>query len=142
MLLKWEQSKWTAARETGMRAVASSQRRKVVRRRVAIQRRSQQSPTCRRPAPNSNSSVIGSKQFPKERGSRAVGALAKIAMNMRLIQAAALTTAVALRAQRGDWDVEIAGCLRIAVCDPVDAQIRELQQVIRRLGGGPSESDQ
>ena len=98
---------------------------------------------------NTKRSAAESKSRPKKRraesrgtGPRAdvIDSLAGIAANLRLVYSAGVTATLALRAQSGDRDAEIAGCLRIGVCEPVDVQIRQLRAIIRKVGGGVSES--
>lgn len=66
------------------------------------------------------------------------GSLVGIEGTLRLAYAAAVTAALALRAQNSDYDGDVAGCLRIGVCEPLETQLEQLQDVIRRLASKQS----
>lgn len=70
-----------------------------------------------------------------QRGSPLFGPLSGIAHRLTSIRAAAVTVGLALRAQNGDQDLEIAACIRAAVCDPLDEQLAQLTAIIDLLGG-------
>lgn len=52
---------------------------------------------------------------------------------LRAIYGTAVTTELALRQQAADEDLEIADCLRVGVCDPIDEQIHQLEAIIGNL---------
>jgi hypothetical protein len=63
-----------------------------------------------------------------------------LARRLRGIYGIAVTAELGLRGQGADQDVEIADCLRIGVCDPIDEQIRELEALARNLRADPPEA--
>ncbi len=70
-----------------------------------------------------------------QRGSPFIGPLRAIARRLTSIRATAMTVGLALRAQNGDQDLEIAACIRAGVCDPLDDQFAQLTAIIELLGG-------
>lgn len=52
---------------------------------------------------------------------------------LRAIYGTAVTAELALRQQAADEDPEIADCLRVGVCDPIDEQIQNLGAIIGNL---------
>lgn len=70
-----------------------------------------------------------------ERGNPLIGPLTGIARRLTSIRATAVTVGLALRAQNGDQDVDIAACIRAGVCDPLDDQVAQLTAIIQLLGG-------
>lgn len=52
---------------------------------------------------------------------------------LRGIYGVAITAEIGLRGQAADQDAEIADCLRVGVCDPLDEQILELEALARNL---------
>lgn len=62
--------------------------------------------------------------------------LTEVSLRLTFIYAAAVTAALALRAQNSGQDADVADCLRMGVCDPVDDQARRLKAIIERLGDG------
>ena len=63
-----------------------------------------------------------------------------LARRLRGIYGVAITAEIGLRGQSADQDAEIADCLRIGVCDPLDEQIRELEALARNLRADPPEA--
>jgi hypothetical protein len=58
----------------------------------------------------------------------------------RTIYGTALTAELALRHQAAEQDPEVADCLRVGVCDPIAAQLHELEDLIVQFctaGGEP-----
>jgi len=79
---------------------------------------------------------------PNERGNSLIAPLTGIANRLTYIRATAVTVELALRAQNGDQDVDIAACMRAGVCDALDDQFTRLKAIIESLGGSlamPSE---
>ena len=71
-----------------------------------------------------------------------IAPLTGIANRLTYIRATAVTVELALRAQNGDQDVDIAACMRAGVCDALDDQFTRLKAIIESLGGSlamPSE---
>lgn len=66
--------------------------------------------------------------------------LTLLARRLRGIYGVAITAHLALRGQAADQDAEIADCLRIGVCDPIDEQIRELEALAQNLRANPPEA--
>ncbi|MDE2050728.1 MAG: hypothetical protein KGJ72_06890 [Gammaproteobacteria bacterium] len=67
--------------------------------------------------------------------------LALLALRLRVIYGTALSAELALRQQAAERDPEIADCLRAGVCDPIAAQIQELEEMAYRLRGGASQGN-
>jgi hypothetical protein len=80
----------------------------------------------RNPRPNSTSI---------ERADSLVISLTAIAGKIACIRATAITVQLALRAQNGDQDVDIAMCMRDGVCDALNDQFTQLRSIIASLGG-------
>ena len=72
-----------------------------------------------------------------ERGNPLIVPLTGIASRLTYIRATAVTVELALRAQNGDQDVDIAACMRTGVCDALDGQYTQLVAIIESLGGSP-----
>jgi hypothetical protein len=75
---------------------------------------------------------------PIERGDSLVISLTAIAGRLAYIRATAVTVQLALSAQNGDQDVDIAACIRAGVCDALNDQFTQLGAIIASLGGAPS----
>lgn len=75
---------------------------------------------------------------PIERGHPLVISLTTIAGRLACIRATAVTVQLALRAQNGDQDVDIATCLKTGVCDALNDQLTQLRAITASLGGTPS----
>ncbi len=63
-----------------------------------------------------------------------------VARRLRAIYGMAVTAELGLRGQGADQDAEIADCLRVGVCDPIDEQIQELEALARILRPDPPEA--
>lgn len=74
---------------------------------------------------------------PIERGNSLIAPLTGIASRLTYIRAIAVTVELALRAQNGDQDVDIAACMRAGICDALDDQFTRLNIIIESLGGSP-----
>ena len=61
-----------------------------------------------------------------------------LARRLRGIYGVAITAELALRGQAADQDAEIADCLRIGVCDPINERIREFEALARNLRADPA----
>ena len=61
--------------------------------------------------------------------------LSEMALRLRAIVATTITSELALRKLNCEQDVEVADCLRAGVCDPLDAHVRQLKNVIEQIGG-------
>ena len=72
-----------------------------------------------------------------ERGNPLIGTLTGVAGRLTQIHATAVTVQLALRAQNGDQDRDIAACMRTGVCDALGDQFIELAAIIESLGGTP-----
>ena len=72
-----------------------------------------------------------------ERGNPLIGTLTGVAGRLTQIHATAVTVQLALRAQNGDQDRDIAACMRAGVCDALGDQFIELAAIIESLGGTP-----
>jgi hypothetical protein len=72
------------------------------------------------------------------RGNPLLISLTAIAGRLAYIRATAVTVHLALRAQNGDQDVDIAACMRAGVCDALNDQHTQLGAIIASLGGTPS----
>lgn len=66
--------------------------------------------------------------------------LTTLTRRLRGIYGVALTAELALRGQGADQDAEIADCLRIGVCDPIDEQIHQLEALALALRADPPEA--
>ena len=85
-----------------------------------------------KPAPNSRLNCTSI-----ERGDSLVNSLMAIAGRLDGIRATAVTVQLALRAQNGDQDVDIATCMRTGVCDALNDQFTQLRAIIASLDGTP-----
>ena len=70
-----------------------------------------------------------------------VGPLSEVMLRLRFVHAASVTAALALRALNAEQDVDVADCLRMGVCDPLDQAISQLRSIIEGLGRKPAEPD-
>ena len=70
-------------------------------------------------------------------GKKLVDPITRVARRLTYVRATAVTAALALRAQNGDQDAEIADCMRTGVCDSLDDQVTQLMAIVESLGGTP-----
>lgn len=68
-----------------------------------------------------------------ERGNPLIDPLTVLARRLTYVRGTAVTAELALRAQNSDQDTDVADCLRVGVCDPLDDQVTQLTDLIESL---------
>jgi hypothetical protein len=64
--------------------------------------------------------------------------ITRVARRLMYVRATAVTVELALRAQNGDQDADVADCMRAGICDSLDDQVTQLMAIVESLGETPT----